>query len=103
MRGRPCAIIFADLVKAYDLAAREIAIGFRKGISCGEATRRLQALGFSEATAGELVDEIAATGGLLARSRLQPGLTEVLRDLHEPTWFPTLVQELLCTATSGAR
>eukprot|EP00974_Lingulodinium_polyedra_P058689 5649693-Lingulodinium_polyedra.AAC.1 len=39
-RGRPAGAIFADLLKAFDLAVREIAIGVRDDVTEAQAVQR---------------------------------------------------------------
>ena len=85
---RPCALIFADLVKAFDRVLRAVVMGESSinddPASGGHVRERWSESGVSD----KVVDDaIAYVRGVLSEAALHPGVLHMLRDLRDGPWF----------------
>ena len=88
---RPCALVFADLVKAFDRVLRAVVMGdssINSEGSSGERVRErwIQA-GVPAVVVNDAIAYVQTTGGVLNEADLHPGVLHLLRDLHDGTWF----------------
>ena len=88
---RPCVLVFADLVKAFDRVLRAVVMGDRSinsEDSSGKQVReRWIEAGFPTEVVDDAIAYVQATGGVLSEADLHPGVLHLLRDLHDGTWF----------------
>ena len=88
---RPCALVFADLVKAFDRVLRAVVIGdvfINCDVSSGKSVReRWSEAGVPANVVDEAIAYVRMTGGVLSEANLHPGVLHLLRDLHDGTWF----------------
>eukprot|EP00973_Karenia_brevis_P074754 10388545-Karenia_brevis.AAC.1 len=84
--GLALAILYIDLVKAFDTIIRELAIGWPQ-FSVNSKLEHLCSIGLSEAQARDIVQEIDNHGSVLEMIGCHPHIRELLRSLHTGTWF----------------
>ena len=83
---RPCALIFADLVKAFDRVLRAVVMGdssINNDPANGDQVRER----WSESRVPDAIAYVRKTGGVLSEAALHPGVLHLSRDLHDGTWF----------------
>ena len=95
------AVLFIDLVKAFDRVLREIVIGWAQ-TGAEDGVRYLIDLGFSSDHAGELAREIAA-GAVLDEVRVHPHVKLLLASMHTGSWFRVAGSSDLFVARKGGR
>ena len=86
---RPCALVFADLVKAFDRVLRAVVMG-DSSIDCeGSSGERVRERWIEAGVPADVVNDAIAyvqtTGGVLSEAELHPGVLHLLRDLHDGT------------------
>ena len=88
---RPCALIFADLVKAFDRVLRAVVMGDSSinddPASGGHVRERWSESGVPDKVVNDAIAYVRKTGGVLSEAALHPGVLHMLRDLHDGTWF----------------
>ena len=88
---RPCALVFADLVKAFDRVLRAVVMGdssINSEASSGKRVReRWNEAGVPANVVNDAIAYVQMTGGVLSEADLHPGVLHLLRDLHDGTWF----------------
>ena len=88
---RPCALVFADLVKAFDRVLRAVVKGdssINNGNSSGKQVReQWNEAGVLDTLANDAIAYVQKTGGVLSEADLHPGVLHLLRDPHDGTWF----------------
>ena len=88
---RPCALIFADLVKAFDRVLRAVVMGDCSinddAASGGHVRERWNESGVPDKVVDDAIAYVRKTGGVLSEAALHPGVFHMLRDLHDGTWF----------------
>ena len=88
---RPCALVFADLVKAFDRVLRAVVMGdcsINSEDSSGkQALERWNEAGVPTEVVNDAIAYVQTTGGVLSEADLHPGVLHLLRDLHDGTWF----------------
>jgi hypothetical protein len=102
LRAFSCCIIFVDLVKAFDFAIREILLGWRQNFD-GDKIGWLMDLGLSREHARAAADEIDRTGGLLKSLGIEGGVVELVRSLHDGSWFRFRDSSKVLHASRGGR
>ena len=92
---RPCALIFADLVKAFDRVLRAVVMGGRSINSDPASGDHVRERWSESVVPGKVINDANAyvrkTGGVLSEAALHPGVLHLLRDLHDGTWFVWMV------------
>eukprot|EP00973_Karenia_brevis_P044961 6225913-Karenia_brevis.AAC.1 len=86
LMGWAVAIIFIDLIKAFDTIIRELAIGWPQ-FSCDDRIGYLCSIGLSAAHAADVTRDIENNGSVLHQLGCHPHIIELLRSLHSNTWF----------------
>ena len=81
---RPCALIFADLVKAFDRVLRAVVMG-DSSINSDPASGDLVRERWSESG----IACVRKTGGGVSEAALHPGVLHLLRVLHDGTMVPS--------------
>ena len=88
---RPCALVFADLVKAFDRVLGAVVMGDSSINSEGSSGTRVRERWIEAGVPADVVNDAIAyvptTGGVLSEAELHPGVLHHLRDLHDGTWF----------------
>ena len=88
---RPCALVFADLVKAFDRVLRAVVMGDSsidgEGSSGDRVRERWIEAGVPADVVNDAIAYVQTTGGVLSEAELHPGVLHLLRDLHDGTWF----------------
>ena len=88
---RPCALVFADLVKAFDRVLRAVVMGDSSIDGEGSSGERVRERWIEAGVPADVVNDAIAyvqtTGGVLSEAELHPGVLRLLRDLHDGTWF----------------
>ena len=87
---RPCALVFADLVKAFDRVLRAVVMGdssFNSEGSSGVVRERWIEAGVSADVVNDAIAPVQTTGGVLSEAELHSGVLHLLRHLHDGTWF----------------
>ena len=88
---RPCALVFADLVKAFDRVLRAVVMGDSSinddPASGGHVRERWSESGVPDKVVDDAITYVRQTGGVLSEAALHPGVLHMLRDLHDGTWF----------------
>ena len=86
MMGRSCFILFVDLTKAFDLAIRELLLGWRQNFM-DDPIDFLVSVGLDQHNAEAVAADIHNNGCLLTQLGLPEGVVELIRSLHTGTWF----------------
>ena len=88
---RPCALVFADLVKAFDRVLRAVVMddsSINSEASSGKRVReRWNEAGVPANVVNDAITYVQTTGGVFNEADLHPGVLHLLRDLHDGTWF----------------
>ena len=88
---RPCALIFADLVKAFDRVLRAVVMGDGSinddSASGGHVRGRWSESRVLDKIVDDAIAFVRKTGGVLSEAALHPGVLHMLRDLHDGAWF----------------
>ena len=86
LNGKSVAIVFVDLVKAFDRIIRELALGWSH---CRVENRldHLASLGLSKTRAQEVIEMVDRDGCIFKRQGLKPRILELVNSLHSGSWF----------------
>ena len=77
---RPCALVFADLVKAFDRVLRAVVMGDSSINNEDSSGKRVRERWNETGVPADVVNDAIAYD-------LHPGVLHLLRDLHDGTWF----------------
>ena len=88
---RPCALIFADLVKAFDRVLRAVVMGDSSinddPASGGHVRERWSESGVPDKVVDDAIASVRKTGGVVSEAVLHLGVLHMLHDLHDGSWF----------------
>ena len=88
---RPCALVCADLVKAFDRVLRGVVVGDSSINNEDSIGNRVRERWNEAAVPADVVNDAIAyvqtTGGVLSEAEIHPGVLHLLRNLHDGTWF----------------
>ena len=102
MMGRSCFILFVDLTKAFDLAVRELLLGWRQNF-VEDPIEFLMSLGLERHDAASVAADIDSNGCLLTQLGLPDGVVELIRSLHTNTWFRYADLDTIIVTHRGGR
>ena len=89
---RSMAVLFVDLTKAFDMAVREIMMGWMPAQASGTRAQRvdhLRRLGLDDAAADDMCSYIDESGGILKECGVDDATVRLVRSLHHCSWFKT--------------
>ena len=84
--GKTVAILFADLVKAFDRVIREFAVGWPH-VPRVDKLALLKSVGLSDDRAAAVLAELDCEGPLFKREGMSEHANELLNSLHSGSWF----------------
>ena len=96
------AILFVDLVKAFDHVLREVVIGWPQ-LGTTQGVEYLKQLGFNEKHAEELAAEIAMEGCVFDLIRVHPHVKDLVASMHTKSWFRVAGRSELLVVNKGGR
>ena len=100
--GLSIALVFLDLIKAFDYVLREIVIGWPQYHS-EDKVEYLTSLGLSDQHASELAKEIDECGAVFERSRVHPHIQALVSSIHTNSWFSIVESESALLVRKGGR
>ena len=101
MFNMSCCILFIDLSKAFDMAIRQVVMGFNKSARKNPVAE-LISLGLTAEQANALASEIGTEGCILDRINTDPEIVQVIRSLHIGFWFQFKESDtILCAKIGG--
>jgi len=100
--GRSCFILFVDLTKAFDMAVRELLIGWRQNFLT-DPIDFLMSVGLARHDAETFAADINTDGCFLTQLGLPEGVVELIRSLHTDTWFRYADLDTLIVTHKGGR
>ena len=86
LMGKSVALIFIDLIKAFDFAIRELAIGWPQ-LSEMSHVDHLCNLGLSRDRAQTVAGDIDSNGCILDQLQAHPHIIQMVSSLHTKSWF----------------
>ena len=86
LMGKSVALIFIDLIKAFDFAIRELAIGWPQ-LSELSHVDHLCNLGLSRDRAQMVAGDIDSNGCILDQLQAHPHIIQMVSSLHTKSWF----------------
>ena len=104
---RSVAVVFFDLVQAFDRAIREIVLGWPQCDNgafndCDAKRRHLMQLGLTADAADNIADIIRQHGTVLDRWHVDPIVKELVKSLHTNAWFAISgASQVVVTSTGG--
>ena len=100
LTGESCAVFFGDLIAAFDSVVREIIMGGR--LDPDALRRRLRALALEPDVVEAIVAYVAA-GDLLQRAGVPEEVADLVRLVHNSTWFTSRGCDDLAITGGGTR
>ena len=96
------AIVYVDLIKAFDFIIREFALGW---ISRNEVdnTQRLVKLGLSHQSAAHFSAVIGQDGGIMQQIGVHEHVVALLASLHDSSWFSVENTDSILVVDRGGR
>ena len=85
-----CAVLFVDLSKAFDFAIREVLLGWPADVQDKDRESKIELLvarGLAEKYAGNMVEYIDASGGIIRELGVGPDIHALLAGMHQGAWF----------------
>ena len=86
LRGISVAIVFIDLIKAFDFALRELTVGWPQR-DIPSRISHLRRLGLSSDRAAVVANDIVSNGCILKQLQAHPHIIEMMSSLHTGSWF----------------
>ena len=100
--SRSYFILFVDLTKAFDLAVRELLLGWRQNF-CDDPVDFLMSFGIARHDAECIASDIGANGCLLEQLDVPEDVIELFRSLHTDTWFRYADLDTIIVTHKGGR
>ena len=101
--GLSCFVLFLDLTKAFDLAVRELVLGWAHSLPADTRSRRqhLLKVGIPDEFADEVLEWIESNWSLLATMGVPSNVIGTANSLHTSSWFRMVDSSLLVTCAGG--
>jgi len=100
-KGVAIAVVFVDLVKAFDRVIREFVIGW--AAEDGSPLQTLIGMGLSEEHAVDVYDFILKYGTVAEQMNLPESARQLLRSLHAGSWFAFNDTDTVLVVNKGGR
>ena len=97
------AVLFLDLVKAFDKAIRELVMGPMQGTSFGNEEAAMRDIGLPAETVTSILRVLLEEGPVLERLGLDKKAAELIKSLHTGAWMQTSGRDGHIVSTTGGR
>ena len=105
LTAKSASITFVDLTKAFDLAVRELALGWLEGAPATRDGRiaHLSKLGLQQDACEAIVNTIELDGSILQQLGIDHAASSAVRSLHTAAWFQLPGDETVLETQCGGR
>ena len=98
-------MLYVDLEKAFGHVIRELLLGFPSWIAEDYESRleHLRGLGLNQSTVQFVLNVILTKGPIFQQFGVEDALVNLLRNLHDGSWFEIAGAQSVVTARTGGR